>query len=197
MDINLLPRVSKPRSTQSQWHSPSRKWLVIAAPIAVIVACLVAMQVWFYATQARYTEQVNHLTQSLERQGQSVQTGSISTQGTTQQAAALAAARTDWAQVLKAIHDALPSGMTIDTIQASGSSILVSGRSSGVIAVSTFEHALRSDAFVHQVTLQNLSLGVTNQTPVMVGPTDASNKAPLQYLYQLTIAPIQTGGTNP
>ncbi|EPZ44134.1 PilN domain-containing protein [Alicyclobacillus acidoterrestris] len=197
MDINLLPRVSKPRGTRSPWHSPSRKWLVISVPIAVIVACLVAMQVWFYATQARYTEQVNHLTQSLDQQGHSAQAGGGSTQGITQQAEALAAARTDWARELKDIHDALPGGMTVDTIQASGSSIQVSGRSSGVIAVSTFEHALSSDAWVHQVTLQNLSLGVTNQTAVMVGPADGSNKAPLQYLYQLTIAPTQTGGTNP
>lgn len=197
MDINLLPKVTKPVRL-SRFNGPNQSSRQVFVPVTIILLLVVLVigccEVWLLSRTRYLQTQSNTLSQkiiSTQTQSSGGQNNTASPQLSTQESAII-----PWDTVMQDISAAVTSsGLTVDTINGGTSDVQLTGRSTGIAAVSIFELSLEKYSWVSSVQLSTMSDSVTGDSAIFqgtfqtgqIGHKLVQDSPKYSYIYSLTV----------
>lgn len=194
----------KPVSRSVRMRTPVRgswPWIVMGGGVAVIcVAAIVAAHL-AAARSASSLHQLQQQVQLLEAQTQSVSTNQSAQEETAAQQVAQSATHYD--VILRALEHDVSEMTTVDSIQQTGSTLTVAGRTNSVASVADFEADLLREPFVQSASFTAAALQTSGtpmpgagQAPLGHAIVEGSGGANYRYDYTLSVV-LKSGGGAP
>lgn len=184
MDINLLPKTTRSRRL---YNSQPILWtrFIVVLPVVVVIVAAGVVAGWVQFQTNRLQAQVTVLNQQVQGRTVNVDNQARPTQAQQLEQAltAQSADRTDWTSIVGQVNGALPVGLTVDMLSASGGVLTVAGRSAGVNSVAQFEQTLTTEPWAASVTLQSVMQATGQKTAIF----SLGKQALMSYTYSLTV----------